>query len=200
MPRALAFVAIILGLGLIAGPVGYYGWAGWRTTEARGWPQADGRVLKSNVHVIENDRGPREGSTQPSYRPDIVFRYSVNGRDFTGRKVWLTGYDGSKRFDDARAVMDAYPAGSAVKVLYNPDDPTDAALRTAWPRWEVLMIALFGIPWIAGAIYFVRRGNAPPRLRTPRETERHNRVVMRVFFVGFATIAGSVIYLIFFFE
>lgn len=199
MPRILVFVTILLGLGLIAGPVGYYGWAGWRTSVAREWPQADGRILKSNVRVAESDRGPREGNTQPTYYPDIVFGYRVDGRDYTGQRVWLTGHDGSKNFDDARAVMDAYPAGSAVKVLYNPEDPADAALRTAWPRWEVLMIALMGVPWIAGAFYFGRQGKGPRRMRTPKERERYNRIVTWIFLISFATIASSVIYLMFFF-
>jgi hypothetical protein len=106
------FISAIF-LVLIA--VSYFGAA-----KVRDWQPASGRILSSTVVRRRSSRG---GST--SY-PAIVYEYNVGGMNYQGQKItpglrW--GGSGSGK------VVARYPAGSAVTVYYDPNNPADAVLE-----------------------------------------------------------------------
>lgn len=197
MPRSIRLIMIAIGLALVAASAGYYGWASWRAAAMGGWPQASGRIISSTISSSGQGRSMRDGNSSPTYHPRVIYTYAVNGHGYRGDRVWLTGYTGSYDIAEAAAVSDAYPPGSAVVVRYNPADPNDAALRIAWPRWEILFITAMGLAWIAFGTLFAR--GRPVAELSRRDRERRARVTMLLTLASFVAIAGSILYLMFFF-
>jgi len=81
------------------------------------WPKAEGVILRSEVEegLLENEVRTR-------------YRYRVGGRDHESEKRGTWGGK-FRRASEADDVADRYPAGAAVGVMYNPDDPEEAYLE-----------------------------------------------------------------------
>ncbi|MDB5326400.1 MAG: hypothetical protein JWM57_1969 [Phycisphaerales bacterium] len=114
----------------------------YRAHQAASWPTVPGHVTVSRLDESRDS----DGST---YRIDIHYTYTVNGRslesnqyDGTGTRMWSGGRQ------DKMVVVQAHRAGSAVVVHYNPADPTDAMLSTATPSGTLFSV-LFAMPFIA---------------------------------------------------
>lgn len=131
---------LLFGLGQLA--------QGWATAErARDWPVVPGEVVQARV---ESGRDPaaRWGAGW-AYRPEVVFRYAVDGEAHTGRRAW---YGVQPAFADeaaARAALAAFPEGAAVEVRHDPADPSQAALVLAvdWTRGMIW--------WLGGGVFLL---------------------------------------------
>ena len=89
------------------------------------WPTCEGRVTRA---YVESSRD-RQGRTQ--YTPHLGYSYAVAGRNYDcDRIAWGGSSTGNwpKAADDTVA---RYPVGSAVKVHYNPENPSEAVLEPA---------------------------------------------------------------------
>jgi hypothetical protein len=111
----LAIQFIITAIFLVLIVISYFGAA-----KVRDWQPASGRILSSTVVRRRSSRG---GTS--SY-PAIVYEYSVGGMNYQGQKItsglsW--GGSGSGK------IVARYPAGSAVTVYYDPNNPADAVLE-----------------------------------------------------------------------
>lgn len=89
------------------------------------WPSTMGTITSSRVNY---EFGWGNGSLA-HYVPDVVFRYSVNGKEYSGHQISFPKprYLGSV---DADRVRDAYPIGSEVQVFYDPLNPATSCLVT----------------------------------------------------------------------
>ena len=89
-----------------------------------GWPETEGKILSSKV-------GSRRSSKNKStrYSPKISYQYSVNEQDFTGNKIRIGGIS-STNHRKANTYVKRYPAGKAVAVYYDPQDPATALLES----------------------------------------------------------------------
>lgn len=84
------------------------------------WPVAHGVITRSEVRTTY----ARERRRDPSYRADIVYEYSVDGKTYRGTNVsYAKGF-----FDGASTTVSRYPQGSVVDVHYHPRDPATAVL------------------------------------------------------------------------
>jgi hypothetical protein len=110
-----------------------------RGRQAQGWPTVAGRVVKSEVEEFRDRTG---GSSSLSYRAAVEFAYQVRGRDYRSNQIKLgVAVSGTKAA--AEKVTAKYPAGSAVTVHYDPDNPGTAALENPTGlTWLILVVAL----------------------------------------------------------
>jgi hypothetical protein len=124
-PNAEAKLAVLtgsMGLAALLMAIGSLG----RFNEARSWPRAPGKVIVSKVGWHEDTGGDTPVKRLRS--PVIEFAYRVDGKDYRSRQRQLgTTAGGSKSW--AQGIKAKYPVGAAVEVLYNPANPTDAALE-----------------------------------------------------------------------
>lgn len=147
--RRANYIPFILLLGaLVAYPFWFF-----EAHQARGWPTTTGEVVESRIHQRESH-----------YYPVVAYRYSVDGRSFTSRTIWLSS---DRRrfssFQEAQAVIVSYPLGSQIDVRYSPANPERAALIIDEISMEIPLAILVALV-IAGAYFFFvrRRETTPP--------------------------------------
>ncbi len=83
------------------------------------WPSAPGNIVESEL------RSRKRGSRR-IYYPHIVYQYNVMGQTYTGKRISPGTDSGSSR---ARELVAKYPPGAPVRVYYDPQNPSDAALE-----------------------------------------------------------------------
>jgi len=127
-----------LGLILVAAIV-----KTWQVREARGWPQAPGKVVTSvaelrDVKVFDDDR---EGGSRLESRnfANVTYEYSVGGHKLRNNRISIGEDLGNFQVAEKLA---KYPAGSIVTVYYNPRHPDQAVLERDLPKglWGCLGI------------------------------------------------------------
>ena len=138
---AFGFIALV-GLCFVA--LGAFfidvGLEEWRLGEAsRSWPTVGGRVLASEVATRTARRG---NGTSRSTTHEIRYEYEIDGVRREGRRVAYTVAMGE---GDLRARAARYPAGRAVKVHVDPEDPDRAVLEPGADGWNALPIAMGGL-------------------------------------------------------
>ena len=124
------------------------------------WPVAEGRVLSAKVEkyrqsVSRGTGGARDRMTL--YRPVLLYEYEVAGKRFRGSRVAQSpGLDrGVPEF--AQKLVDRYPVGSAVTVLYNPKRPDESVLEPRVPGSWIFGAAV-GVALLVLAAYTYYRG------------------------------------------
>jgi len=89
------------------------------------WPVSTGQIIESKV--VKD--WVKIGSIRMSfYRPEIVYRYIVNGREYTGRRISPAEIDTAWQ-EHAKDKIMQYPIGRTVPVFYDPFWPRDAVLH-----------------------------------------------------------------------
>ncbi|ADI02888.1 DUF3592 domain-containing protein [Syntrophothermus lipocalidus] len=106
------------------------------------WPSCPGRVVSSQVKDISHE--PRDG---PSYWAEVVYRYTVDGKEYTSENVFFGQYSSGSP-GPARRLVDRYPAGKEVTVHYAPDNPALAVLEIGF-SWAAFAVLLIGIIFTA---------------------------------------------------
>ncbi len=91
-----------------------------KTGLAQWYPSVPGEITQSEVR----ERG---GGKNHTVREDVRYRYTVDGEERTGDRVHFHGVGAGGR-SAAQKIVEAYPAGRKVQVIYNSADPGDAAL------------------------------------------------------------------------
>jgi len=91
---------------------------------ARSWPATPCEVVSSSVGSHRSS-GKNSSTT---YSIDIVYRYTVEGREYLSDRYELMDASSSGRARKA-AVVKRYPAGSKAVCYVNPQDPTEAMLN-----------------------------------------------------------------------
>jgi hypothetical protein len=91
------------------------------------WVETQGRILSGHITSSEG-YDQSTNSYQTYYEPEVVYQYEVNGVQYTGSRVAeLAGRYGSK--GDVEKFLADHPAGSTVKVYYDPADARNAVLE-----------------------------------------------------------------------
>lgn len=127
-----------LGLILVAAIV-----KTWQVREARGWPQAPGKVVVSvaEVREVRVSDDEREDGYRLENRnfANVTYEYSVGGRKLRSNRISIGEDLGNFQVAEKLA---KYPAGSIVTVYYNPRHPDQAVLERDLPKglWGCLGI------------------------------------------------------------
>ena len=95
-----------------------------KAAASRGWPTAPGEITHASIEesVSSDDDGP-----STSYQPKIAYSYQVAGVSYEARRLTFGAQRTGSR-QSAQKALDAYPAGKAVQVHYNPANPAEAVL------------------------------------------------------------------------
>lgn len=96
-----------------------------RAKAAQAWPSIQGVVLSSKV---EQNYDNETGSATTSFEPVVEYQYKLMGQTLTGKRISY----GANSFNHKKAaeIISLYPAGSQVKVYYNPEKVSDCTLET----------------------------------------------------------------------
>ena len=105
---------------------------------ARRWRDAPGKVVATDVE----QRGTSTGAGGNSYYvPLIRYTYVVNGREREGARLRF-GMTTARTRGGAGKMLAPYPAGAAVQVRYDPDDPDRSVLEPGKAGSGLLVAAI----------------------------------------------------------
>jgi len=123
---------VILGVAALGGlAVALWGWRVLRRSRRmRRWPSVEGEIVES-----------RPGPPGEELLPRIVFRYTVDGREY---RCPYRLPEGAHPFSDySKILLERYPVGRRVTVHYDPGDPARATLEPrARDDWVLLALGL----------------------------------------------------------
>lgn len=116
------------------------------------YPSVEGRITHSELTV---HRGSKGGST---YGVNIAYSYEVNGRRFEGNRYRFT--EGSSSDSAwARKALATFHTGATARVYYRADDPGVSLLDPGVDGSDLIFV-LFGLPFNAVALAFLRAGSS----------------------------------------
>lgn len=110
--------------------------------------------------VLATDIRLEHGSKHPTYRPVVVYRYDVGGRDYQADRVTPVTYASS--YGWAETVIRRYAPGQTVTAYIDPANPGAAYLTHVF---DMRLLSVIGVPFcllafVAGLTYG-GRGRAP---------------------------------------
>ncbi len=129
--------SVILGAVAIGG-LGLTIW-GWsilsKSRKIKSWPTVAGKINESKTS------SESANSVNSDLLPHIIFSYQVNGKTYTNVFKFPEGTHPLPEFN--QAYLRRYPAGKAVTVYYNPDQPETATLEPeAQGDWMILAMGV----------------------------------------------------------
>ena len=180
-----AFSSIFLCVGL---------WMTWGALEALKW--------KSVPCVIERFEIMADQSQKPPFRPDLVYRYELDGRKYTGTRLW-TGKEGSDKYEDLAKVRERFAQGPegrltevanvAAECRVKPDEPETSSLMSSGSGqiWGGLIFAAFGgfFVLIGLALIFGRPGEPVKSISSKGHAYHPLAAVIAFLFFGCAGLA-----------
>jgi hypothetical protein len=100
------------------------------------WPATEGTVVSSEL-------AETGFSTDEGWYPHVLYRYSVDGKDYVSDDVEVIGVANGSTDYYARRVIERYPVGAQVEVHYAPDSPAVALLESGMPNNDIFTSLLF---------------------------------------------------------
>jgi hypothetical protein len=118
-----------------------------KAARASSWPTVQGTVRSSEVAEVWHRKGR-------SYRADIKYDYRVGPTSYVGERVRVEGFSLGLK-GGAEKVVSRYPAGQAVTVHYESENPDSALLEVGLTLGHLFRIGLgllmvgigIGVPW-----------------------------------------------------
>jgi hypothetical protein len=132
------FVALLGAVGAL--------WAGWAHRRSRALVDAAKRWLDAPGKIVATDVERRGGGSTTArnayYVPLIRYTYVVNGREREGSRLRFGMFSARTR-GGAEKMLVAYPAGAAINVRYDPDNPDQSVLEPGKTSSNLLVAAIF---------------------------------------------------------
>ena len=124
--------------------------------EASNWPTTSAIITQSTVERITTKQKKSDGSNRMedriTFRPSIMFEYSVDGIEHTGTTLSFSQRTYSTT-EDAASLLKGYTVGSATPVHYNPDNPQESVVQPAGePSY---LFTYFGTLIIAASAWWI---------------------------------------------
>lgn len=124
--------ALLIAFGLLL--MGFAGWSARMNAKAADWPEARGRILRSELRLnSESDNGDAV---------HIEYAYEVAGASYRGNTVTYAGMSNDR--ETKQALVDRYPVGREVTVYVDPAEPSRAVLERQASRGWVGVMAVGG--------------------------------------------------------
>jgi hypothetical protein len=132
---SLAFLAA--GLGFLS----LFATRAWRDVRVFSvWQKASCTIVEKSIGSTSRSR------LRPAYRPEITFRYQVEGRTYqcTGWDSWaVSGAYGGGSYERFSRVLDRYEIGASYPCWFDPEDPSKAVLvRRVRPLYVLAVLPL----------------------------------------------------------
>ena len=138
-------ILISLLLLLAGGTLGFYaGRSVFRAWTSPSWPVALGHVTSSKVEALRSRRGA-------SFKPEVEFEYSVDGRSYISKQLAF-GAVGTSNPSEAQSLVRRYAKGAEVHPHYEASDPSVACLECSFvsPADYVVTLAGLALAFLGG--------------------------------------------------
>ena len=145
MKRMWPFIFIAVGIALLIYGIGLV-----RDARACGsWPSVDGRIVTSEPQVVSRQKDQR------TYAPNVSYAYTVAGQNYEGSRLTMVPRN-YNQLSAVQAVLAQYPAGGAVKVFHDPQDPANCVLvnRAVGTEWAYPLAGMIFV--VVGVLMFRR--------------------------------------------
>jgi Protein of unknown function (DUF3592)/zinc-ribbon domain len=130
--------AFLTSVGLPSVVIGL--WMGHvQSTVIKTWPIVDAEVITSQVNATRGTT--RTGFAVTRYEAEIVFRYTVGGKEYTSRST--PGYMTS-RYSIMERIVDTYAPGTYHPIRYNPEYPNIVIFNAGYNFGFFLLPVMFG--------------------------------------------------------
>lgn len=161
-----ALLGLLLWSLMVLVPDGWLVFLTIKNLTAQSFPTAPGEIIRSEKPDKSNP-----------LQPQIRFRYTINGRDFTGDRLHFLNLHLKDASQPAKAqqTLARYPVGQRVAVIYNPNDPSDSALDRTFngiPLSFALFLLPFNLLLVIGWSWIVRRVRGTRTLPLQRDGNR----------------------------
>lgn len=133
----LVWVFFVLFFAIGAGILCYALFALSKSRQVENWPTTWGTLLERDL--VENSDS--DGTT---YRKTVRYRYQVAGVTYDAERIAF-GYGGSSGYEMHSALYERLQSGESVRVHYNPDDHSEAALAGGLNKSTVFLLVFGGI-------------------------------------------------------
>jgi len=112
----------------------------WLGITSKNWPAAEGMVTRSLID-LSAARAGASGPITHTYKANIRYQYEVNGKLYSGDKIFVTDYISKELAFEKKQEIE-YPVGSSVIVYYDPDNPELSVLEpgTGWPSFAGVVL------------------------------------------------------------
>jgi hypothetical protein len=151
-----------VAVGMIVIGLVWFGALTWTHMRAVGkaraaetWPAATAKV--TGCEIVVEESSDREGGTTTWYNPLVTYAYNVAGRDLTGTRLRFGNYRSASR-KKAEAMIAPYGVGSSPTIRYNPEKPDECVLETKKPGPIYLVMAAFGLLFVAIGVLWIANG------------------------------------------
>jgi hypothetical protein len=141
---AVVLLVAVLGMGYISLE------ALLKQYAVRDWTPTPAVVDASSIQVTTS-RG-RRGRTRTHHNFTVQYSYELAGTSYISRAVDMSS-DPFRSYGYAKARLDEYPAGKAITAFYNPQNPSQAVLKTELLAQHGIFL-IFVIPIIPWVIKF----------------------------------------------
>ncbi|MCW1885084.1 DUF3592 domain-containing protein [Luteolibacter flavescens] len=187
-----AFSSIFLFLGI---------WLTWSAIESRGWDTVP--------CIIERFEIVADQSQKQSFRPDLSYRYEVDGHSYTGTRLWKDK-EGSDDYEDLAEIREGYAMGPegplatianvTAECRVKPGEPQTAVLIPSGGAmiWGGLAFAGFGGFFVLIGLVMIFTGGGRRSISGGRSGGTDSPLLGIVFFLffgcaGLAVLVGLVI-------
>lgn len=139
--KYLRIAVLMAGMIMLGSGAGLFTKNSLRSAETRHWPRTQARITDSRVETLHRQEVGNAGD----FMPHVRYEYAVHGRTFHGDTLWL---DERRSFDSANVAareLAFLETGTEAEVMYNPQDPHEAALMVDKPTWRYFFLALLGL-------------------------------------------------------
>ena len=113
-----------------------------------GWRETTGVIESSAVEmgeVIDFELGP-----QPSWRVDVTYTYTVDGREYYSNRQGIVQAGYGPESTRAHEIAARYRPGEGVTVYYNPRRAEQAVLERRYPLFSASLLAAWLLAGVAG--------------------------------------------------
>ncbi len=138
----------------------------WKSATVSGWDEVPCVIERFEILADPNE--------DPPFRADVVFHYEIDGRKYTGSRLWPEK-KGSDDYEDLSALREslaqgpegplASPAGVSAECRVNPESPAESALfgKGGWEILGGLAFTVFGGFFVLIGIGLIVGGIKSPR-------------------------------------
>jgi|HubBroStandDraft_6_1064221.scaffolds.fasta_scaffold65006_5 hypothetical protein len=121
----------------------------------KSWPTTDGVIVSSAIETAITQTKDQAGHLRPweTRVPKVRYSYTVNAKQLEGTRITREPSVGNH--GEADQWIKRYPVGKAVKVYYDPNDPTSSVLEFKTSVGGVLFGAIGAFFLLLGVALFV---------------------------------------------
>jgi len=130
---------------------------------SRQWPTAEGKLSYAFTRETDVTAGNKNKKKPPIYEAALRYDYTVEGRVYTGERLFF-GYRGMDNRTDAEAVVQRYKKTTPLRVYYNPLNPALSVLEPGHQEdlmgqlWGMRILMTFSVLAILAAVVICASG------------------------------------------